>query len=68
MNINKFLDFDGDKQIVYYNLFLNDDEILIKIPIISISKSENQMEKIKIESFNLINYDDRFLLNCEQNL
>ncbi|TFG25628.1 MAG: hypothetical protein EU529_00010 [Promethearchaeota archaeon] len=66
MIINKFVDFDKDKQVIYYNIYLNDENIITKIPIISISKKEKPIEDIIIEKLDLIEYTYTFLLNCEQ--
>jgi len=66
MNFNKFLDFDKNKKIIYYNIYLVDSNLIVKIPLIFRSKKENTVEKIKIEKLDLINYNYEFLLNCEQ--
>jgi len=63
MSFNKFLDFDKDKEVVFYNLYLNDYKYAIKIPISEMS-SENHLKEIKIEKFDLNKYN--FLLNCEK--
>ena len=63
MKINKFLDFDDDNQVFFYNIYLKDHKLAIKIPISEIEK-ERHMEEIKIEKFDLTKYT--FLLNCEQ--
>lgn len=66
MNIDKFIDFDKDKQVIYYNIYLNDENIITKIPIISISKKEKHIENLIIEKLDLMEYPYTFLLNCEQ--
>jgi len=62
MNFNEFLDFDNNNQVFYYNVYLKDYKLTIKIPI-SESKKEKHMENIKIEKFDLTKYT--FLLNCQ---
>lgn len=66
MNIDKFVDFDKDKQVIYYNIYLNDENIITKIPIISLSKKEKPIENIIIKKLDLLEYTYTFLLNCEQ--
>lgn len=63
INFNKFLDFDNNNQVFYYNIYLKNYKLAIKIPI-SESKKEKHIENIKIEKFDPIKY--KFLLNCEQ--
>ena len=63
MNLNKFLDFDKNKQVFYYNMYLKEYKFVIKIPISKLEK-EKYMEEAKIEKFNLTKYT--FLLNYEQ--
>ena len=63
MNFNKFLDFDNNNQVFYYNIYLKNYKLAIKMPI-SESKKEKHTENIKIEKFDPIKY--KFLLNCEQ--
>lgn len=62
MNVNKFLDFDKNNRVVFYNIYLKDNKFVVKIPI-SDSKKNKHLENIKIEKFDLIRY--KFLLNCE---
>ncbi len=52
-NLSKFIDFDHHHKIFYDNLYLNDYDFVIKIPLIL--RYEFQ-EKIKIEKFNLAKY------------
>ncbi len=60
--MNKYIDFDKNNDIFYYNLYSNNDKFVIKIPI-SRSKNKNKKEKkLKIEKFDLTKYT--FLLNC----
>ncbi len=63
MNLNKFLDFDKNKQVFYYNMYLKEYKFVIKIPISKLEK-EKHTEETKIEKFNLTKYT--FLLNYEQ--
>ena len=63
MSLNKFLDFDDAQQVFYYNLYLNDYKLVIKIPI-SERKEEKDVENIKIDNFDLTKYT--FLLNCRR--
>ena len=63
MNINKFIDFDNNNQVFYYNIYLKDYKTAIKIPIAE-SKKEKHVESIKIEKFDLTKYI--FLLNCNR--
>ena len=64
MNFNKFLDFDKNKKIIYYNIYLNDNKLIVKIPLIFRSEKEKNVEKITIEKFDLINYnyDNKLIL------
>ena len=50
--IKRFIDFDKDTNLFYNNLFLNDFNIVIKIPLI---KKENSQPELKIEKFSLVN-------------
>ena len=64
--MNKFLDFDRDKNIIYYNIFLNDNEIIIKIPLISKSDKGKHLENLTIEHLDVFSYRYHFLFNCDQ--
>ena len=60
--MNKYIDFDKNNDIFYYNLYSKKDKFVIKIPIY---RSKNKKEKeVKIEKFDLTKYT--FLLNCEK--
>lgn len=61
--MNKYIDFDKNNNIFYYNLYLKNSKFVIKIPIYR-SKNKNKKKEIKIEKFDLTKYT--FLLNCEK--
>ena len=50
--IKRFIDFDKDTNILYNNLYLNNFQIVIKIPL---DEKEISQPKIKIEKFSLVN-------------
>jgi len=52
-NLSMFLDFDKDKNIFYNNLYLEEYDSVIKIPLIHKKFLD---EKLKIEKFNLAKY------------
>ena len=61
-DVKGFIDFDKEGEIAYDNLYLEDEKVVVKIPIIEkevIFKNVN--EGIKIERFNLSKYT--FLMN-----
>ena len=68
MNLNKFIDFDKNDKVVYYNLYLNENNIIVKIPLLFSSEKKKNSNDIKIEEFSLIDYSYKFLVNCEQKL
>jgi hypothetical protein len=53
--IKKFLDFDKTKGVCYDNIYIEDQKIVIKIPLFSLKKINDNL-KLKIEEFNLENY------------
>jgi hypothetical protein len=59
--MNKYLDFDNRQKIFYYNIFLKENNCVIKIPIVE--KTDKQTA-IKTEKFQLTKYT--FLINCEK--
>ncbi len=63
--MNKFLDFDRKKNIIYYNIFLDENEILIKIPLISKLDEKGHSKDVSIENFDLFSYNNHFLFNCD---
>lgn len=52
-NLSKFIDFDRDKNVFYNNLYIQDCDFVVKIPL---SKQKTLPEKVKIEKFNLAKY------------
>ncbi len=62
MSIGKFLDFDRNERVVFYNIFLNKYKLTIKIPIFD-EHLEKDARDFKIEHFDLVKYT--FLLNCD---
>jgi len=63
MDMNKYIDFDKNNELFYYNLYSKDVKFVIKIPIYRI-KNKNSKKEIKIEKFDLTKYT--FLLNCKK--
>lgn len=63
MDMNKYIDFDKNNEVFYYNLYSKDVKFVIKIPIYRF-KNKNKKKEIKIEKFDLTKYT--FLLNCEK--
>jgi len=60
--MNKYIDFDKNNDVFYFNLYSKKDKFVIKIPIYG---SKNKKEKeVKIEKFDLTKYT--FLLNWEK--
>lgn len=59
--MNKYIDFDKNNELFYYNLYSTDNKFVIKIPIYRI-KNKKTKNKIKIEKFDLTKYT--FLVNC----
>ncbi len=49
--LSKFIDFDSKVSIVYDNLYLNDEKIVIKIPL-----NKKVKKKVKIDVFDLTKY------------
>ena len=68
MNFNKFLDFDYNNNVVYYNLFLNEDKFIVKIPILTRPEKQRNSKEIKIEEFSLLDYSYKYLINCDQKI
>lgn len=62
-HIKKFIDFDKYENIFYNNLYLDDDRIVIKMPLIS---KKSFQEDVKVEKFDLAKYT--FLLTYELEL
>jgi hypothetical protein len=66
-SFNKFLDFDSNRNILYYNIYYDDIKRVIKI---AISDHETQavanerIDDVKIEKFDLTKYN--FLMNCNE--
>ncbi len=58
--VSKFIDFDRDKKVFYNNLYIEDCDYVVKIPL---SEKRILDNKIKIERFNLAKYT--YLLNYE---
>jgi len=56
--INKFIDWDKCKNIFYDNIYLENQKIVIKMPLIHTEESEDD---IKIKKFDLEKYT--FLIN-----
>ncbi|MHA2037704.1 MAG: hypothetical protein ACW972_04940 [Promethearchaeota archaeon] len=57
-SVQKFIDWDKCKNIFYNNIYLENQKIVIKMPLIPIEGSE---EDIKIKKFDLSKYT--FLIN-----
>ena len=60
MSMNKYIDFDKNNEVFYYNIYSKDVKFVMKIPIYGF---RNEKKEIKIEKFDLTKYT--FLLNCE---
>jgi len=60
MGMNKYIDFDKNNEVFYYNIYSKDVKFVMKIPIYGF---RNKKKEIKIEKFDLTKYT--FLLNCE---
>ncbi|MBD3216425.1 MAG: hypothetical protein GF311_27680 [Candidatus Lokiarchaeota archaeon] len=58
--INKFLDFDKNKEVFYNNLYLNDEKIVVKMPIHLNGNGygihENNGNGVKLDAFDLTKY------------
>ena len=52
--LNKFVDFNKSERIFYNNLYLNEYNVVIKIPLY-LSNKKRLIHDIKIEKFNLAN-------------
>lgn len=59
-HLKKFISFDKYENSFYNNLYLDDDKIVIKIPLII---KQNSQEDVKVEKFDLAKYT--FLLTYE---
>ncbi|MBY8983253.1 MAG: hypothetical protein KGD57_09910 [Candidatus Lokiarchaeota archaeon] len=53
LELNKFIDFDRNQNIIYDNIYLKDYDIVIKTPIFL---NEKYRKKIKLEKFRLTKY------------
>ena len=65
-SFNKFLDFDSNRHVLYYNIYYNDIKRVVKIPISDCEKEEIANERgdeVRIEKFDLTKY--KFLINCD---
>ncbi|MBD3194120.1 MAG: hypothetical protein GF317_03635 [Candidatus Lokiarchaeota archaeon] len=51
---NKFIDFDKSNELFYDNLYLNDEKIVIKIPI-HVNNGKNGAD-VKMDKFDLSKY------------
>ncbi|TFF90344.1 MAG: hypothetical protein EU548_03475 [Promethearchaeota archaeon] len=51
--VKKFIDFDKNDQLFYDNLFLDEENIVIKIPL---TNNDNSSKNVKIERFSLANH------------
>ena len=60
MGMNKYIDFDKNNEVFYYNIYSKDVKFVMKIPIHGF---RNKKKEIKIEKLELTKYT--FLLNCE---
>lgn len=60
MNVKKFIDFNDENKNFYNNFYINDEELVVKIPILSSTQNrnieKNRDERIKIERFDLSKY------------
>ena len=61
MGMNKYIDFDKNNEVFYYNIYSKNDKFVMKIPIYGF---RDKKKEIKIEKFDLTKYT--FLLNCEK--
>ena len=60
MKVKKFIDFNNEKKKFYDNFYISDEELVVKIPILSNTQNrnieKNRDERIKIERFDLSKY------------
>lgn len=63
MNMNrvtKFLDFDKNKEVFYNNLYLNDENIVVKMPIFLNGNGHNEEGNngngVRLDKFDLTKY------------
>ncbi len=54
--INKFLDFDKYKKVFYDNLYLSQEKLVVKIPIVQKGKNKKKPKELKISKFDLGKY------------
>jgi len=60
--LKKFIDFDRRKEVIFDNLYLDDQKIVVKMPLLDKGKNNKFFKRdVKIEKFNLSKYT--FLLN-----
>ncbi|TXT57147.1 MAG: hypothetical protein BAJALOKI2v1_530011 [Promethearchaeota archaeon] len=52
--MKKFIDFDKNEKVFFDNFYLDDEKLVIKIPLSAVE--ENPKEDLKIEHFNLAKY------------
>ena len=58
--LSKFIDFDRDTHIFYDNIYLEEHDFVVKIPLLF---KKEPRKKIRLEKFNLAKYT--YLLNYE---
>ncbi len=51
----KHIDFDNIEQIFYDNIYFEDNNFVLKVPLISLTK-KNNFDDLKIEKFDLSKY------------
>ena len=56
-NISLFIDFDKIRNVLYNNIYLEDEKVVIKMPLIkNKDMNDNMEEKMKFEKFALENH------------
>lgn len=65
-DFKKFIDFDKQRHIFYYNVYSDENHYVLKIPMVEEigDHQSRQKKEFKIEKFDLTKY--LFILNCEQ--
>ena len=54
--MGKFIDFDKQKEIFYDNIWIDEQKLVIKMPLTRKNYSDKDPNNFKIEEFNLVKY------------